>query len=316
MVQTDYVGLAKATQLVGTLPGASGAGTVVALLNGTGFPTGATGINFVLTFDRNTATEEKILFSLRSGNNVTVAQRGYDDTVAVTHTAGTVEHTVDATVLRLASAHLWDTTRDDHTQYMKVDGTRTATGLTTFTNGIRANASSSIDLFGSGRNLNFRPALADAGANMGIQSADWNGDTNYDGIRINGSDGIGFGTSLGLAGKILGFTGNLSMIGGANTFGAGVFGAASTFIGIGTYDATFALINAGHGTAANAGLLIQPKGTGSLYVRDGSSNAVIEVASTSKLGFFGTAAVVKPTGVAVTAAGVHAALVTLGLITA
>lgn len=34
------------------------------------------------------------------------------------------------------------------------------------------------------------------------------------------------------------------------------------------------------------------------------------------LGFFGTAAVAKPTGVAVSAAGIHAALVTLGLIAA
>lgn len=34
------------------------------------------------------------------------------------------------------------------------------------------------------------------------------------------------------------------------------------------------------------------------------------------IGFFGTAPVVRPTGVAVTAAGIHAALVTLGLITA
>lgn len=37
---------------------------------------------------------------------------------------------------------------------------------------------------------------------------------------------------------------------------------------------------------------------------------------TPKLGFFGTAPAARPTGVAVTAAGVHAALVSLGLITA
>lgn len=40
------------------------------------------------------------------------------------------------------------------------------------------------------------------------------------------------------------------------------------------------------------------------------------VSSAAGLGFFGTAAVAKPTGVAVSAAGIHAALVTLGLIAA
>jgi len=38
--------------------------------------------------------------------------------------------------------------------------------------------------------------------------------------------------------------------------------------------------------------------------------------NTTGLGFFATAPVARPTGVAVTAAGIHAALVTLGLITA
>ena len=36
----------------------------------------------------------------------------------------------------------------------------------------------------------------------------------------------------------------------------------------------------------------------------------------NKLGFFNQAPVAQPTGVAVTAAGIHSALVTLGLITA
>ena len=41
-----------------------------------------------------------------------------------------------------------------------------------------------------------------------------------------------------------------------------------------------------------------------------------EAGSAALMGFFGTAAVAKPTGVAVTDAGIHAALVTLGLIAA
>ncbi len=46
------------------------------------------------------------------------------------------------------------------------------------------------------------------------------------------------------------------------------------------------------------------------------AGAAVLLAGSATLGFFGTAAVAKPTGVAVTAAGIHAALVTLGLIAA
>ncbi len=41
-----------------------------------------------------------------------------------------------------------------------------------------------------------------------------------------------------------------------------------------------------------------------------------EASSAPTMGFFGTTAVAKPSGVAVTASGIHAALVTLGLIAA
>ena len=42
----------------------------------------------------------------------------------------------------------------------------------------------------------------------------------------------------------------------------------------------------------------------------------IGTAGTQKLGFYGAAPTIQLTGVAVSAAGIHAALVTLGLITA
>ena len=56
----------------------------------------------------------------------------------------------------------------------------------------------------------------------------------------------------------------------------------------------------------NAGVSLQAKGTGVTQV--GSS--------TNHVGFFGSLGAVKPTGVAVSAAGIHAALVSLGLIAA
>ena len=63
--------------------------------------------------------------------------------------------------------------------------------------------------------------------------------------------------------------------------------------------------------------------TSAFYLEDGINLSVgtttgtkIGSGSTQKLGFFGTTPAARPTGVAVDAAGIHAALVTLGLITA
>lgn len=72
----------------------------IALLDGSSFPTGSQ-YPFVVTLNRGLANEEKILISSRSGNNLTVSQRGYDGTVAGTHESGsTVYHVLDATAVR------------------------------------------------------------------------------------------------------------------------------------------------------------------------------------------------------------------------
>ena len=63
------------------------------------------------------------------------------------------------------------------------------------------------------------------------------------------------------------------------------------------------------------GMDIETKGTGELRLQPGNVDA-IRLSNTPGLGFFGTAPVARPTGVAVTDAAIHAALVTLGLITA
>ena len=64
-------------------------------------------------------------------------------------------------------------------------------------------------------------------------------------------------------------------------------------------------------------------GTGSLTLSDGATMTLgtvdglkIGTAAAQKLGFYGQAPVVQPSGVAVSAAEIHAALVALGLITA
>ncbi len=69
------------------------------------------------------------------------------------------------------------------------------------------------------------------------------------------------------------------------------------------------------GGDANIGMEIETKSAGELRLQPGNVDA-IRMTNTPAIGFFGIAPVARPTGVAVTAAGIHAALVTLGLITA
>ena len=104
------------------------------LNSGTGYPTGVTG-KFVICLDAGGVSEEKVLCSARSGAAVTVATggRGYDGTTATTHSSGTtnVTHVLSAAEIDDFSDHVYTTTRDDHTQYLRVDGTRAGTGAQT-----------------------------------------------------------------------------------------------------------------------------------------------------------------------------------------
>ena len=69
------------------------------------------------------------------------------------------------------------------------------------------------------------------------------------------------------------------------------------------------------GTDTNVDSIIDGKGNAGGKLRDGTGAIKVEWGTTG-LSFFGGAEVAKPTGVAVTAAGIHAALVSLGLIAA
>src|SRR5436190_11527194 len=95
MAREEFAGAAPRTTL------ASGIDNTALSFNvasGTGYPTGTH--PFVLTIDRGTPTEEKVLAASRSGNTFTITTRGYDGTVAQAHDAGAyVEHTVSAAKL-------------------------------------------------------------------------------------------------------------------------------------------------------------------------------------------------------------------------
>jgi hypothetical protein len=63
---------------------------------------------------------------------------------------------------------------------------------------------------------------------------------------------------------------------GAGNFGAGALGAASGYINL-TGTGNDALIAAGHGTLANASLVIMSKGTGMIQILDGSGSQLLQI---------------------------------------
>lgn len=115
MVRREYVGNAAAT----TLNGAITAGTTaIVVTDATNWPTGSPG-PFVAIIDRGLASEEKVLFSSRTGNTLTASARGFDNTSAAAHADGAaIEHGLSATDIDEVNDHVFDTTNDDHTQYL------------------------------------------------------------------------------------------------------------------------------------------------------------------------------------------------------
>lgn len=102
-----------------------------------GFPTGSGSVPFMVCVARGTATEEKILCSAMGSGVFTIQTRGFDGTTQQNQATGaTVEHTWDADSANDSQQHIHETTRDDHTQYAKADGSRAITGAQTFDDGI------------------------------------------------------------------------------------------------------------------------------------------------------------------------------------
>jgi hypothetical protein len=104
----------------------SASATTLTLVSGSGYPTG-TGGPFVLVLDPGTPLEEKVLCASLSGATVTVAAggRGWDGTTASAHSsgAGNVAQVFSAAEADDDNAHVYDTTRNDHPQYLRVADT-------------------------------------------------------------------------------------------------------------------------------------------------------------------------------------------------
>lgn len=126
MARKEFAGAAPQTTLSGSMTaGSPTSGGTFTVASGTGYPTGAYAGGFVVVVDAGTSSEEKILCSARSGTTFTVATsgRGFDGTSAAAHgggtTTGTINHSIDADTFTDYGGHVYDTTRDDHTQYQK-----------------------------------------------------------------------------------------------------------------------------------------------------------------------------------------------------
>ena len=75
--------------------------TTITVVDGSTFPTGNTGNPFVIVLSRGEANEEKVLVNTRSSNIFYVSQRGYDGTIANTHSnAASVDHVLDAVAIQ------------------------------------------------------------------------------------------------------------------------------------------------------------------------------------------------------------------------
>lgn len=148
----SYSGVAPKTTL------ASGIGTgdsSITVVDGTGYPTGGSG-PFFIVIDRGLSTEEKVKINTRTGNTLAVfaSGRGVDGTSAAAHSSGAeVNHSWTAIDADQANAHYADVTQDNHTQYLKTDGTRAFTGLTAIGGSPVASAPADTASDGSGVTL-------------------------------------------------------------------------------------------------------------------------------------------------------------------
>lgn len=114
-----YSGNAKPTTLAG---GINPTDLTINITDSTGWPSGGPSGKFFVTMNRGGSTEERVLIQSRTGTTLTIADvgdRGVDDTLAAAHGSGeTIEHTFSGQDADEANAHIADTTRDDHTQYL------------------------------------------------------------------------------------------------------------------------------------------------------------------------------------------------------
>jgi hypothetical protein len=114
MPRKGFAGAAVVTTITSNIA-SSGTGTFT-IASATGWTFTAT--PFVVVVDRGLPAEEKILCSGIAGTTITMQTRGYDGTTQAAHnTPAQIIHIYDSVEADTANAHIFDTTRDDHSQY-------------------------------------------------------------------------------------------------------------------------------------------------------------------------------------------------------
>lgn len=124
MPRREFKGAAIPTRLV---TGIGTSETSFSINNNSGWPTGGANGTFYVTLDPGTADEERVLVTTQAGGLCTGVARAQDNTSAKSHPAGadgTVIHSSAAVDYDEANRHIFDTTIDQHTQYMMASGTR------------------------------------------------------------------------------------------------------------------------------------------------------------------------------------------------
>lgn len=81
--------------------------------------------------------------------------------------------------------------------------------------------------------------------------------------------------------RLVGATSRLQVLGDDNAFGPGAMGAALSYVRLGNLGDTNpnAYVVAGHGTVADANLILRPKGAGALVGQDSSGNEFVATAT-------------------------------------
>jgi hypothetical protein len=98
-IRKSYAGAAAATVIVGTITVGS---VTITALDASTYPNGSAG-PFVIRLDTGQSNEEKVLISTRVGNLLNVLERGYDGTVAVSHSDVSLTHCLDSHTINQAN---------------------------------------------------------------------------------------------------------------------------------------------------------------------------------------------------------------------
>lgn len=99
MERRTFSGAVRETTLAANISNVS---STITVTNASSFPTPPSADRgFVIVINSGHPDEEKVLISSRSGTTFTVGQRGFDGTIATSHSAGvTVDHILDANVMQ------------------------------------------------------------------------------------------------------------------------------------------------------------------------------------------------------------------------